>query len=430
MYGERVTGAVPPAHTTYASSMFAGPRANASPATPLSSHAMYADLGGIWGLAQQAQAQAQAGHETPGCGHHAIGNDADPPEAAARGSALPHFTSPQHSPAAGSIGVSCAQQPPCEVLEQREAFGGTVSAQRRAKLDLLCSALHPRDHTHELLRKAVSSLGLPQSQHRKHSVQLLSDDSAYSAARGDDLRSDSSVSSSASFCSSFSSISAGPSMCMGPSLPEAGEAAGGMRRIASMDSMLTSRISGGARRQVKDKREPTNVIYPRRKVGQDMRNANHVVVTAEILEQHFDMPLHDAATKLGLCATAIKKACRRFGILRWPFRDRHRISARPSSDDLTALEARASAQDGVPSGASNCLADAITIAERPGAASNSAAHAQRESTGGDDVPMVPVAGAAQNSVPTGKPSSRDSSCPGGPQPTADDKGMECECVES
>ena len=48
-------------------------------------------------------------------------------------------------------------------------------------------------------------------------------------------------------------------MCMGPSLPEAGEAAGGMRRIASMDSMLTSRISGGARRQVKDKREPTNV---------------------------------------------------------------------------------------------------------------------------------------------------------------------------
>ena len=49
------------------------------------------------------------------------------------------------------------------------------------------------------------------------------------------------------------------------------------------------------------------------------------------------MPLHDAATKLGLCATAIKKACRRFGILRWPFRDRHRIRSSWGSDASETL---------------------------------------------------------------------------------------------
>jgi len=41
--------------------------------------------------------------------------------------------------------------------------------------------------------------------------------------------------------------------------------------------------------------------------------------------QHFDKPLRDAATELGICPTAIQKACRRFGIPRWPFRDRHRL---------------------------------------------------------------------------------------------------------
>jgi hypothetical protein len=47
--------------------------------------------------------------------------------------------------------------------------------------------------------------------------------------------------------------------------------------------------------------------------------------------QHFEKSLHDAATELGLCATAIKKACRRFGIPRWPFRDRHRSTHQPTT---------------------------------------------------------------------------------------------------
>ena len=47
--------------------------------------------------------------------------------------------------------------------------------------------------------------------------------------------------------------------------------------------------------------------------------------------QHFDKSLHDAATELGICPTAIKKACRRFGIPRWPFRDRHRLRSHSST---------------------------------------------------------------------------------------------------
>ena len=208
--------------------------------------------------------------------------------------------------------------------------------------------LQPRDHTHELLHKAVSGLGIKDSQHDKHSLQL--NEVGTHSRR---LRSDSSVSSSASYCSNFSSVSAEASMstCAGTSTEaEVGLEAGGRHRIASTGSMQRA---SRAPKHAKDRRDAPNVIYPRRKVGQDMRNSNQVVVTAEILEQvkfskshlpilysmagalwgtdfsaflqHFHMPLHDAATKLGLCATAIKKACRRFGILRWPFRDRHRI---------------------------------------------------------------------------------------------------------
>jgi len=65
---------------------------------------------------------------------------------------------------------------------------------------------------------------------------------------------------------------------------------------------------------------PNEVIYPRRKSREDSRKACQVVVSPEILKEHFDMPLQDAAAKLGVCTSAIKKACRRFGIPKWPFR--------------------------------------------------------------------------------------------------------------
>jgi len=44
-----------------------------------------------------------------------------------------------------------------------------------------------------------------------------------------------------------------------------------------------------------------------------------IQLTAALLRQHFAMPLHDAARALGICATAVKKVCRKMGIKQWPF---------------------------------------------------------------------------------------------------------------
>jgi len=44
-----------------------------------------------------------------------------------------------------------------------------------------------------------------------------------------------------------------------------------------------------------------------------------VVFTPETLQHCFGMPLHEAARTLGICATAVKKCCRRMGIKQWPF---------------------------------------------------------------------------------------------------------------
>lgn len=43
-------------------------------------------------------------------------------------------------------------------------------------------------------------------------------------------------------------------------------------------------------------------------------------VDALQLAQHFHKPINTAANDLGICATVLKKICRRHGILRWPSR--------------------------------------------------------------------------------------------------------------
>jgi hypothetical protein len=59
--------------------------------------------------------------------------------------------------------------------------------QRKNELYLLCAALQPRDHTHELLHKALSGLGIKDSHHDKQSVNEV-------GAHSGRPRSDSSVS--------------------------------------------------------------------------------------------------------------------------------------------------------------------------------------------------------------------------------------------
>jgi len=50
------------------------------------------------------------------------------------------------------------------------------------------------------------------------------------------------------------------------------------------------------------------------------KDAVPVTLTPEIMRRHYDRPLHCAAHALGVCATTLKKACRRLGIERWPYR--------------------------------------------------------------------------------------------------------------
>lgn len=45
-----------------------------------------------------------------------------------------------------------------------------------------------------------------------------------------------------------------------------------------------------------------------------------IMLNPSTLRAHFNLPLNDAARQLGVCATAIKKVCRKMGIMQWPHR--------------------------------------------------------------------------------------------------------------
>ena len=72
------------------------------------------------------------------------------------------------------------------------------------------------------------------------------------------------------------------------------------------------------------KQAPSCVFFPRPKEGEDAQQgsylARHISVDYEALEARFHLPLKDAAREVGLCPTTFKKACRNFGMERWPFR--------------------------------------------------------------------------------------------------------------
>ena len=45
-----------------------------------------------------------------------------------------------------------------------------------------------------------------------------------------------------------------------------------------------------------------------------------IAVTHKELRVNFHLPLHTVAKKFGMCTTAFKKLCRRYGIAKWPHR--------------------------------------------------------------------------------------------------------------
>lgn len=74
-------------------------------------------------------------------------------------------------------------------------------------------------------------------------------------------------------------------------------------------------------------------IYPRSaRLGGCDGPKSPVRITREILTECFSMPLHAAADHMGICITALKKVCRKFGIQKWPYRESMLNGARPDGD--------------------------------------------------------------------------------------------------
>jgi len=60
------------------------------------------------------------------------------------------------------------------------------------------------------------------------------------------------------------------------------------------------------------------MLYPRAKNGAP-REQSSVALSRNAVEDKFHLPLAQAAESLGICVTALKRACRSLGIQKWPY---------------------------------------------------------------------------------------------------------------
>eukprot|EP00285_Hemiselmis_virescens_P014646 CAMPEP_0173396040 /NCGR_PEP_ID=MMETSP1356-20130122/34279_1 /TAXON_ID=77927 ORGANISM="Hemiselmis virescens, Strain PCC157" /NCGR_SAMPLE_ID=MMETSP1356 /ASSEMBLY_ACC=CAM_ASM_000847 /LENGTH=126 /DNA_ID=CAMNT_0014354957 /DNA_START=86 /DNA_END=463 /DNA_ORIENTATION=+ len=49
-------------------------------------------------------------------------------------------------------------------------------------------------------------------------------------------------------------------------------------------------------------------------------NSRMPMLSEKELREHFNMPLNEVAKKYGMCTTALKKLCRKYGVMQWPHR--------------------------------------------------------------------------------------------------------------
>ncbi len=49
------------------------------------------------------------------------------------------------------------------------------------------------------------------------------------------------------------------------------------------------------------------------------------------LRDHFNMPLNEVAKKFSMCTTALKKLCRKYGVMQWPHRKLRSIEKKIAS---------------------------------------------------------------------------------------------------
>mmetsp|Transcript_12473 Transcript_12473/g.18126 ORF Transcript_12473/g.18126 Transcript_12473/m.18126 type:complete len:277 (-) Transcript_12473:302-1132(-) len=158
---------------------------------------------------------------------------------------------------------------------------------------------------------------------------------------------------SSTVCTASPSSSAGHS-------PASVECNSSSKPSPMLSPMSSSRARGKfpERRLEEDRKVPTKVeqgsasgddiitLFPRRKAGQTRLGGGRgpVVLTLELLQKFYGMPLHVAANQLGICQTAIKKVCRRLGIMKWPYKemrmpsDRHPEKSEADTRDAASEE--------------------------------------------------------------------------------------------
>uniref|UniRef100_A0A7S0F190 RWP-RK domain-containing protein n=1 Tax=Hanusia phi TaxID=3032 RepID=A0A7S0F190_9CRYP len=70
------------------------------------------------------------------------------------------------------------------------------------------------------------------------------------------------------------------------------------------------------------KRRSVALVCPRKKKEGEgsQQQEEPVVLTRELLESYFHCSLSSVSAQLGICPTAIKRACRKLGIAKWPFK--------------------------------------------------------------------------------------------------------------
>jgi len=83
-----------------------------------------------------------------------------------------------------------------------------------------------------------------------------------------------------------------------------------MRRAKSYESLSAA---GGSQRG-------SGASTPTNSVAGSANNAKVPMLSEKELREHFNMPLNEVAKKFGMCTTALKKLCRKYGVMQWPHR--------------------------------------------------------------------------------------------------------------
>uniref|UniRef100_A0A7S4PKY2 RWP-RK domain-containing protein n=1 Tax=Guillardia theta TaxID=55529 RepID=A0A7S4PKY2_GUITH len=92
-----------------------------------------------------------------------------------------------------------------------------------------------------------------------------------------------------------------------------------MKRSFSLSELHESLEESGTMRRVKSQENMLKTMSPLSPaVGPHVARAP--VLTEKELREHFNMPLNEVAKKYGMCTTALKKLCRKYGVMQWPHR--------------------------------------------------------------------------------------------------------------